>query len=37
MAKIEFYKPKGKTIKGKKIKSITNFDDDAKENLLIRQ
>lgn len=37
MAKIKFHKSKIEIPKGKEIKSITRFDDEAKKNLLIRQ
>ena len=37
MAKIEYHKLSEEPIKCKKIKSITNFDDNVKNNLLIRQ
>ena len=37
MAKIKFHKSKIEIPKGKEIKSITRFDDEAKKDLLIRQ
>ena len=35
MAKIKFYKLKGKVVGGYKIESISGLDDENKENLLV--
>lgn len=37
MAKIKFYKLKGDTVKGEEITSITRFDSETKESLLIKK